>query len=353
MGDSSKKTFSAILVDDEIWALRGLKGIADWQAMGFDIRGEFTDSRKALDAIRTMRPDIIFTDIRMPGLDGMSLIETIKAEGLAPTIVIVTAYKDFEIARKALKNDVSDYLIKPLDKEEVRSSLSKLYLDLCQKSTDGFDVMNLDLANPANSENPDLRCFLNDLALSKNVRIIVSDVNLKETLPEYSDNFIEVYIKGFRHSYIGADISNLEAFEGLENIGIGKRHTTFNTLPHMILEASMSYEGSFFFSDNDQTSKIQEFMFENMKEKLSMDDLSSRFFLSKPYLFELFRHNCDMPAMNLLKHMRLSKAAKLLKEKEKSIREIALEVGFDDYSYFGKSFKTKYGCTPEQYATDK
>ena len=81
-----------------------------------------------------------------------------------------------------------------------------------------------------------------------------------------------------------------------------------------------------------------------------MDDICRRFYLSKPYIFELFRENSDTTAMGFLKTVRLNRAADLLRSADSSISDVASAVGFDDAGYFAKTFKAKFGLTPEQYA---
>lgn len=345
MENNNKPSFTAILVDDEIWALRGLKGIVNWEEFGINIIGEFTDSSLALEAVRTKRPDLLFTDIRMPGLDGMSLIETLKAEKIDTRIVIVTAYKDFEIARQALKNEVSDYLIKPLDKEEVKNALTKLCETLSIRTSSEFSIFDYNLFEKDIISNPSVARFVSSAIKNSSAVIFVSD----EELPA-GEGITEIFIDGFYHSYIVISEKS-ESLRGTLSgaYGVSCPFKSKDELYEAIRQAEMSYEGAFIFSSNDQTAKIEEFLFENMDKKLSMDDVSNEFYLSKPYLFELFRNNTDTSVMNFLKGVRLSKAALLLHRKGASVRSVAEAVGFDDFSYFGKIFKEKYGITPEQF----
>ena len=345
--NDSKRVFSVVLIDDEIWALRGLKGIADWKAYGFDVIGEFTDSAKALAFICEKKPDLIFTDIRMPDLDGMSLIEAIKKAGVDSFVVIVTAYRDFEIARQALKNEVSDYIIKPLDKEEVRSSLSKLYISLCDKHDKDFDIKKCDLSSQKNRELPAVRNFLNGIFNGSYIRLLLCDEPLAASV-----NLSEVYVKGYRYSYLAMDFEHFDVLAP-GSYGCSRAYKYIDDLEIMFDEAFMSYDGDFLFSKNQQTADIEKYLCQNMTKKLSMDDIATHFYLSKPYIFELFREYTDTSAMSFLKNLRLSKAAKLLKSKTMSVREISLTVGFEDAGHFGKLFKAKYNCTPEQYAAVK
>ena len=83
--------YTVFLIDDEIWALRGLQNIIPWEEYGFCIKKTFLDSEEALQEALENAPDVIFTDVRMPEVDGLELIQAIQNAGLNTQIVIVSA----------------------------------------------------------------------------------------------------------------------------------------------------------------------------------------------------------------------------------------------------------------------
>ena len=349
---NERKLFKAIFIDDEIWALRGLLGIVDWAEFGFESVGSFTDSREALEAAKTLKPDVIFTDIRMPDIDGMMLIEAVKEISPDTLFVIVSAYRDFEIAKKALKNDVSDYLIKPLDKAEVKTAITAIYDKLSKKDASSFNITDYDLLNESSYTNSDVQKFIAKLPYGKDSRIVVSETDLAGKMP----GLFPIMLKGVPYAYFVYECDNgfgLENTLGGARIGVSTPFGGPEDFREKALQAYKSYTGCFFFSPNDQTAKIQEYLYDNMSQKISVEDVCSKFFLSKSYVFELFRENAEVSAMNFLKKVRLCHAADLLKSHGATVSEVANTVGYDDVGYFIKSFKSKYGCTPEQYASTK
>jgi len=348
--DTPKKLYRAIFIDDEIWALRGLQGIVDWKEFGFDNIGAFTDSREALEALPELKPDVVFTDIRMPEVDGMTLIE--RAREMVPdaVFVIVSAYRDFEIAKQALKNQVSDYLIKPLDKAEVRQSLTALYEKLQAADKDSFAITDVDLLSEDVAGNADVTRFVSGLLAGGPIRILTSEADISD----YGLNIIPVRIRGMLYSYIITGRTNAfyleDRVKGIR-IGVSTEMTDCGDLSVKAREAVKSFNGCFFYSDNEQTAKIQDYLYDNLDKKLTVEDVCSKFFLSKSYIFELFRENAEVSAMGFLKKVRLCHAADLLKLQKSSVSQVAAAVGFDDVGYFIKTFKSKYGCTPEQYSS--
>ena len=347
---NNRKLFKAIFIDDEIWALRGLLGIVDWAKFGFESVGSFTDSREALEAAKTLKPDVIFTDIRMPDIDGMMLIEAVKEISPDTLFVIVSAYRDFEIAKKALKNDVSDYLIKPLDKAEVKTALTALYEKLSRINAASFNITDFDLLNESSYSNIDVQKFIAKLPYGKDSRIVVSETDLAGKMP----GVFPITLKGLPYAYFVYECDNgfvLENTLGGVRLGVSTPFASPDDFYARALQARKSYIGCFFYSSNDQTAKIQEYLYDNMSQRISVEDVCSKFYLSKSYVFELFRENAEVSVMNFLKKVRLCHAADLLKTHGSTVSEVANAVGFDDVGYFIKTFKTKYGCTPEQYAS--
>ena len=113
----------AMLVDDEPLALEGLMLLIDWRAEGFEICAQCPNAAEALARLPLCRPDLIVTDIRMPGMDGLALMQAARAQGFAGEFVVVSGYGDFEYAQHALRIGVAGYLLKPIDPMEAADVL--------------------------------------------------------------------------------------------------------------------------------------------------------------------------------------------------------------------------------------
>ncbi len=115
--------FRVFLADDEPWVLITLKNLIDWGNEGFIICGEATDGVKAWERIRTLEPDLILSDIQMPGLTGIELLQKIREENLNAQVVFISGYSDFKYAQAAIRYGCSNYLLKPIDEEELLKAL--------------------------------------------------------------------------------------------------------------------------------------------------------------------------------------------------------------------------------------
>ncbi|MBB6730017.1 response regulator [Cohnella zeiphila] len=116
-----------VLVEDEIFARQGLRNLIDWESCGFRVCGEADNGEEALSAIAEWEPDLIITDIRMPVLDGLELIRTVRASGNRDVkFIIVSGYGDFKYAQQAIKFGVKDFILKPIDEDELTEALKQL-----------------------------------------------------------------------------------------------------------------------------------------------------------------------------------------------------------------------------------
>lgn len=110
------------LVEDEELIRLGISELTPWDDWGFELLGSAADAEEALPQILALRPDLVLTDICMPDMDGLEMIERISAE-LDCAFVVISGYSDFGYARRALQLQVSEYLLKPIDEEELKNAL--------------------------------------------------------------------------------------------------------------------------------------------------------------------------------------------------------------------------------------
>lgn len=112
VGRGEANPIKVLLVDDEPLALEHLRHLVPWRELGFEIVGETTYPQQAIDLQRRHRADIVFADIKMPGMDGLALSRALLKETGGVKIVLLTSYKEFDYAKEALQLGISDYLVK-------------------------------------------------------------------------------------------------------------------------------------------------------------------------------------------------------------------------------------------------
>lgn len=115
----------AVIFDDEFIVLKGLERMIDWSDYDVELVGTAADGEEALQLFRNHRPDIVFTDIRMPGKDGLQVIEEIMKEAPETQCIVFSGFNEFDYVKKALKLGVVDYLEKPITIPMIKEALEK------------------------------------------------------------------------------------------------------------------------------------------------------------------------------------------------------------------------------------
>lgn len=124
---------SVIIVDDELFFRKDFIGMIDWEGNGYQVIGEAADGKDALAMIRDKKPDLVITEIRMPVLDGLALIQATEEEKLDTEFVIISRHTDFCYAQQAVRLGVLDYVLKPIDEDDFVYALVKLHDKLERK----------------------------------------------------------------------------------------------------------------------------------------------------------------------------------------------------------------------------
>jgi len=119
-----------IVAEDESRALKGLCSLITAAGKEYEITAQASDGRQALEIIPVLKPDVVFTDIRMPFLDGIELIKALQKYNLKTKYVITSAFAEFEYAQKAIQVGVTEYLLKPLTLEDIILVLNTLKTEL-------------------------------------------------------------------------------------------------------------------------------------------------------------------------------------------------------------------------------
>lgn len=125
--------YQAVLIDDEPFIVDGLESAIDWSGYHIEICYAATDSRDALEYILNHPVHIVITDVSMPHFDGLQLIQRIKDEKPSVYVIVLSAYDNFEYVQTALKLGAENYLLKPLDSDDLSDTISHILSHLQER----------------------------------------------------------------------------------------------------------------------------------------------------------------------------------------------------------------------------
>ena len=118
--------YKALVVDDEPIILKGFDNLISWEEFGIEIAAKAENGKAALQIARKEKIDLLITDIRMPEMSGLELLKTIRREGKNIKVIILSGYDDFQYVKEASKYGIENYLLKPIEENELEETLLHL-----------------------------------------------------------------------------------------------------------------------------------------------------------------------------------------------------------------------------------
>lgn len=132
-----------VIADDEARVCSLIRMLIDWEAIGLELAGVASNGIEALKLVEKLQPDILITDIRMPGCNGLELIQQAKATAPQLEVIIISGYAHFEYAQSAIRFGVSDYLLKPINQQQLDNTLKKMAERCRKKKMLGNEIADL------------------------------------------------------------------------------------------------------------------------------------------------------------------------------------------------------------------
>lgn len=337
-----------VIVDDDKNTRMCLKKMIDWGKYEMEIIGEAFDGEQAYNLILSENPDIIISDIVMPGLTGLELSEKVNANLNDVIFILISAHDDFSYAQAALKNNVKYFIVKPLNTkkiEELSEILNSIYLE---------EKKNVFCSNFLYDEKEQKVIF--DRLKDKDI-VFFNDF-FEKCFNEY--NF-KIYIKDFYLKLI--DI----IYDYLRLIGLSKTNILQTKSDSLILFSKLKRkEEMFYFVKNlyyslilrDDTTNyymelvisIKKYIDDNYRDAdTNIEKLASVFKFSYDYISKVFKNNTGDTINHYIVSVRLKKAADLIINTNLNVKKIGVMVGYSDSNYFYKAFKKEYGISPLEY----
>ena len=135
--------YRVLLVDDEEDIRVGISRKMDWNSLGFQLVGEAENGAEALELSEQLHPDVVLTDIKMPFMDGLELCRRLNQSLPAAKLVVFSGFDDFECARQAVRMNVFEYILKPINAPELGEVMTRLKQELDRQQEERRDMESL------------------------------------------------------------------------------------------------------------------------------------------------------------------------------------------------------------------
>jgi len=340
--------YRILVVDDEPMIRKGLEKLIS-QTAGAGIVVETAENgAEALDRIQANKPDFVFTDIRMPRMDGLELCKHIRDNDEAIDIVVVSGYSDFEYAQKCVSYGVKEYILKPVTRQGVADTVNKLIAGAASKRSIGFIPMAEQEAWIDQLE--EAVWHLDDSARAAAIDRIrhyceeqsISADQLRDLLHEVMVRLIKNLNR--RDIYSFTDPAKPET--GQEQPGL---EPYFQWLSAELDNVVKMIRGKRRGNVKDPVEEVKQYIEQNLSKELSLEEVADRLGLNPSYFSQLFKQMTDETFVQYRIKRRMERAKKLLALPHYKITDISHEVGYADHPHFTKTFKKITGYTPSEY----
>lgn len=341
--------YRVLIIDDEPWARKVIQKLVDWDKLDLILIGEAIDGNMGIDMILSMKPDIVITDMRMPGLNGVELLKAIYEVENEIKVIAMSGYSDFAYLKQAIRSEVVEYLLKPVDDEELNEALVKSINQLNHRDNDYISVIEyFDHKQERQSYLNELKKVEEALAGRDRERFVLI-INRIAQLIEPKDNEV-LYKKVIQQLKTSIESFVAESDYSIEEVnGEETRVMSFeevNTLGCYVLE---TLEHKKKIRNVLNLEDVKHYIENYYRYSISLDSIAENFLVTKEHLSRKFKANEKMTVVDYLKKIRMAKAEELMLKHNMPIKEIGTFVGYPDLAYFYRVFKKFYGMAPKEY----
>lgn len=335
--------YSVLIIDDEPMARKGYATILENSNLPISDIRIACDGAKGLEMMKERVSNIVITDIEMPIMDGLDFCRKVSQKCPHVALVVVTGYAEFKYAKRAISYGVKDYILKPVKQANLIHTMEQLIakfnnanqlIKIPTRQLEGI-LEQLERSLLYNQKNlleeaiESMNTFFTKLELND---CIILDKKIKSLLLE------RLSIKS-RHALP----KEFESFKGMEKIDFYSWYRkSMYTLLDELLNSKLRLENNLIYLARD-------YIDENYTQDISLIEAANKTGLSPAYFSRLFKKIIGITFVQYRQKVRMEQSKKLLRQTNKSIKEITFDVGYNDVTNFIRSFKKDTGYTPKKY----
>lgn len=369
-------TWRLLIAEDEKYLREKVTQNIDWAAYGYEVFVA-SDGEEALEIVRQEQINILVTDIRMPGMDGIELTERVKAINEELKVIVISGHAEFELAQASIRLGVEDYLLKPFRSERL--------LEVVEKTRRKLEIRQAQLAQEEKREsvarqllekqvshvfgwlaNPNF--FLSQSAHATRHRL--SEV-LRTGTPKDLQQEIELFHSALDHygenvyillnDIVVTTLTTVKelGFELEEVISIMSRHLPSTSLGELddlknwvesfLLDINQLIKSRLEGDSEQLINTVKKYVDANYRLGVTLHSMAEELNMSPSQLSKLFSGYMGVNFSDYVNGLKEQKAKELLKSTDQRVYEVADYLGFSDAYYFSSWFRRTVGCSPTEY----
>ncbi len=327
------------------------------------VSGEVGNGIEAMEWLECYHADICLTDIRMHVMDGLSLIKEVKAKYPWMQWLIISSYDDFSYAKQALQLGVTDYILKPIDRQTLYESLAKTEEQLLKIRKERAYHLLVDKMQQLQDILQQWTHLIRTNQFDKYPMLVSDTLALMEQwvdqevylLDALSSELIDLVVKQVKYPKFSHTLSMAKEYGfDSEKLQLSQTRYYFRMAAVMRMEKSIlqmihGLKKEHQYQNPRIVNQIKQFLDEHYADKITLDELAKRIPISRSYLTILFKQDTGKTVWEYLMDVRMRTAKLLLLDHNLKIYELANQIGYENSEHFSKLFKEYYGVTPKEY----
>lgn len=353
------------------------------------------NAEQAIALLRSHRIQIVLTDILMPGMTGLELMNMSRSRHPHVKWVVISAYSEFSYAQEAVRLGAKDYLLKPIGKEVLSDMIRKLSEEIAhetelneesellkanrkylqeavfQRFAQGLDTGRIDM-KPFMEQHPYFHLIMVKMESDKAVfleNFIIENV-LQELIERYGKGFVTVHdSKSLLGIVTLPDAALLPALvDELRShlvkylkvpfqIMSSEKICRFEAVPaevQRMRQASTTQVYEHHASGSDRSIDVAlQYIRTHYHDDLSLEKVAAIVYLNPVYFSQLFKQKIGQGFKEYVTHLRLEQAKQLLMNPKLKLADVADRIGYQDMRHFSQVFRKKYGVTPSEYRNEQ
>ncbi|UOE92713.1 response regulator [Alkalihalobacillus sp. LMS39] len=390
--------WKVLIADDEMIIREGIREVVDWESIHLNVVDEAEDGEEALELAMHYEIDILLADLNMPIMNGLTLIKAIRKQLPNCKIVIITGHDEFRYAQEALRLNVTDYIMKPVEPDQLTEVLEKVSLQLEKEQN---KKKQMDLASKHIEKNIPLfrehffMDWIKGRMTHENILAQLEFLHLPKRLPKQlgiirwadmeKNNSLLTEKEREETLYAAENIIRKQLFEYTHVVFRQEQDLIVTVLWEEVAEQillniesmiqinvkivtnqhfeNLSEDNSMitaykrckeFVCSKVEVSYIvrraKQYISEHYSDSnLSLESVADSLRVSSVYLSRMIKQELGISFIRLLTKLRIKKAVELLNTTNMTIHEVSVQVGYETQHYFSTAFKKVMGVSPKQY----
>ena len=337
--------YKTLLVFDNYDLLEEIKKLSIWgDSSEFEITDVVSDGVSAYRKIRENRYDLVITEIRIMGMDGLQLLRNVKKEGICSHIVLCSEFEDFNYARQGIILGAYDYFVKPFDETLFFSMFNRIKNETFGGEATGIYYAE-EVMNYFERRDTGIYDYISNMieeVYNTGEDILKADKKVRSICKAVIDDV-------FNHNdWLDLYIVQ-EDFYSFDGINERNQNSYKKRYKDIICNLFDEYCELFPNCNNSKIYEVIQYILNNPENNLKQKDIATELYINSSYLSTVFPAQTGIRFVDYLTTVKLKRAVWLLQETNMKITDIAERLDYKDIGYFSRLFKNKYKLPPSAY----